>query len=94
MTKPSLAARRKELIARCAEQRTGLAYELRALRPSIALTEHPVVAYVAANRKLALGALGAGLGVALLGRKRLASLGGTAGTALRVWSMVRGLLRA
>ena len=37
MNKPTLAARRAELVERCAEQRTGLAYELQALRPSAVL---------------------------------------------------------
>ncbi|HEX8788436.1 MAG TPA: hypothetical protein VF793_19780 [Telluria sp.] len=92
MTKSSLAARRLELIERCAEQRTGLAYELKALRPSNALGVHPVLAKLAANRTVVLGALGGGLGIALLGRKRLSRLAGTAGTALRTWKMVRGAL--
>ena len=91
MTKSSFAARRKELIERCAEQRTGLAYELRALRPSTALAGHPVIGYLTANRKLVLGALGAGLGAALLGRRRLAGLAGMAGVALRTWKLVRGV---
>lgn len=92
MSKVSLAARRKELVERCAEQRTGLAYELRALRPSATLAEHPVLAWVAANRKWVAGALGTGLTLALLGRKRLAGLGGTAGRLLRVWNTARGLI--
>jgi hypothetical protein len=96
MTKPSLALRRKELIERCAEQRTGLAYELRALRPSAALADHPaigaVIGYVATNRKLVMGVLGAGLGLTLFGRRRLAGLAGSAGAMLRAWTMVRGLL--
>jgi len=92
MTKPSLAARRQELIERCAEQRTGLAYELKSLRPSAALAAHPALATLAANRKLVLGVLGAGLGFALFGRKRLAGLAGSAGVALRVWKTVRGFL--
>jgi hypothetical protein len=92
MTKSTLASRRLELIERCAEQRTGLAYELRTLRPSVALVEHPALARLAANRKLVLGVLGAGVGVALFGRKRLAKLAGTAGALLRAWKMARGLL--
>jgi hypothetical protein len=89
MSKLSLAARRQELIERCAEQRTGLAYELRALRPSVALAEHPVVAYLAANRKWVAGALGAGLSLALLGRKRLPGL---AGSVQSIWRTARGAL--
>lgn len=92
MSKPSLAARRKELIERCAEQRTGLAYELKALRPTAVLADHPVIGYVAANRKLVLGLLGAGLGMALFGRKRLAGVAGSASTVLRTWNLIRGVL--
>jgi hypothetical protein len=92
MTKPSLASRRKELIERCAEQRTGLAYELKSLRPSAALVGHPALAALLANRKWVLGTLGTGLVLAQLGRKRLAGLAGSAGAALRAWTMVRRLL--
>jgi hypothetical protein len=92
MTKSSLAARRLELIERCAEQRTGLAYELKSLRPANAFGGHPALARLAANRKLLVGALGAGLGVAVLGRKRLSGLLGAAGVALRTWKTVRGAL--
>lgn len=92
MTKPSLAARRQELIERCAEQRTGLAHELKALRPAAVLADHPVAGYVAAHRKLALALLGAGLGFALFGRKRLAGIGGKAGALLRTWTTIQGLL--
>jgi hypothetical protein len=92
MTKPSLASRRQELVERCAEQRTGLAYELKSLRPSAALAEHPALAALVTNRKLVMSVLGAGLGLALFGRKRLARLAGSAGAALRVWKTVRGFL--
>lgn len=92
MTNPSLATRRKALIERCAEQRTGLAYELKALTPSSALAGRPVLGYIAANRKLVLGALGAGVGLALLGRKRLGGLAGSAGALLRTWKTVRGVV--
>lgn len=91
MNKPSLAARRAELIERCAEQRTGLAYELHALRPSNALS-HPIAGYVVANKKLVLGVLGAGLGMALVRRKRVAALVGPAMSAWRAVQNVRGLL--
>jgi hypothetical protein len=70
MNKPTLAARRAELVERCAEQRTGLAYELQSLRPSSVLG-HPLAGYVVGNKKLVLGVLGAGLSLALLRRKRL-----------------------
>lgn len=92
MTKPSLAARRKELVERCAEQRTGLAYELKALQPSTLLAEHPAVEYVAAHKKLVLGALGAGLGLALFGRRWLPRLSGAAGSAMSAWRTARAAL--
>lgn len=88
MNKPSLAARRAELIERCAEQRTGLAYELRSLRPSNVL-DHPVAGYVVGHKKLVLGALGATLGMALLRRKRVAAV---AGSAMSAWRMAQGAL--
>lgn len=89
MNKPDLATRRAALIERCAEQRVGLAYELEALRPSHALAGHPVIGYVAANRKLVLGAAGAVLGLVLMRRKRVAGL---ATSALSAWKMARGAL--
>jgi hypothetical protein len=88
MNKPSLAARRAELVERCAEQRTGLAYELQSLRPS-SLFGHPVAGYVVGNKKLVMGALGAALGLALVPRKRLLAV---AGSAMSAWGMAqRGL---
>ena len=89
MNKPSLAERRAALVERCAEQRVGLAYELQALRPSTALAGHPVAGYLAANRKLVLGAAGTLLGLVLLRRKRVA---GAATSALSAWKMARGAL--
>jgi hypothetical protein len=89
MNKPDLATRRAALIEQCAEQRVGLAYELKALRPSHALAGHPVMGYVAANRTLVLGAAGAVLGLVLMRRKRLAGL---ATSALSVVKMARGAL--
>ena len=89
MNKPDLATRRAALIERCAEQRVGLAFEIKALRPSNALAGHPVVGYVAANRKLVLGAAGTVLGLALMRRKRLAGL---ATSALSVYKMAHGAL--
>lgn len=88
MNKPSLAARRAQLVERCAEQRTGLAYELQSLRPSNVL-DHPVAGYVAGHKKLVLGALGAGLGMALLRRKRLLALAASGASA---WRMAQGAL--
>jgi hypothetical protein len=85
MNKPSLAARRAELVERCAEQRTGLAYELQSLRPS-AVLGFPVAGYVVGHKKLVLGALGAGLSLALLRRKRLLAV---AGSAMSAWRMVQ-----
>ena len=73
MNKANLAARRAALIERCAEQRVGLAFELDALRPSKALAGLPLAGYVAANRKLVLGAAGTALGLVLMRRKRLVS---------------------
>ncbi|WP_322404069.1 hypothetical protein [Massilia luteola] len=89
MNKTHLTARRAALIEQCAGQRVGLAYELDALRPSKALAGNPLAGYVAANRKLVLGAAGAVLGLVLMRRKRLA---GVATSALSVWKMARGAL--
>jgi hypothetical protein len=88
MNKPSLAARRAELVERCAEQRTGLAFELQSLRPS-SLFGHPVAGYVVDHKKLVFGALGATLGMALLRQKSLVAL---AGSGMSAWRMAqRGL---
>jgi hypothetical protein len=89
MNKAALAARRAALIEQCAEQRVGLAYELKALRPSTALAGFPLAGYIAANRKLVLGAAGTVLGFALMRRKRLAGL---VTSALSVWKTARGAL--
>lgn len=86
MNKPSLSARRAELLDRCAEQRAGLADELQSLRPSN-LLGHPVAGYVVGHKKLVLGALGATLGMALLRRKRLLAL---LGPAMSAWRMAQG----
>jgi hypothetical protein len=88
MNKTSLAARRAELIERCAEQRTGLAYELQAMRPSNALS-HPIAGYVVANKKLVLGGLAAALGLALVRRKRLLAV---AASSMSAWRMAQGAL--
>jgi hypothetical protein len=85
MNKPSLAARRAELVERCAEQRTGLAWELHALRPS-SLPGFPAAAYVMGHRKLVLGVLGAGMSLALLRRKPLLA---AAGSAMSAWRMAQ-----
>lgn len=86
MNKPTLAARRAALLERCAEQRTSLAYELQSLRPS-AMLDHPVAGYVVGHKKLVFGALGATLGMALLRRKRMLAL---AGSAMSAWRMAQG----
>jgi len=90
MNKPSLAERRRELIERCAEQRTGLAYELKALRPSNAAFTHPIAGYLVGHKKAALGALGGVLALALMRRKRLLAV---AGSAMSAWRMAQGALR-
>lgn len=91
MNKPTLAARRAALLERCAEQRTGLAYELHSLRPS-ALLDNPVAGYLAGHRKLVLGALGAGLGLALMRRQRLLALAASGSAALRMARRALALL--
>jgi hypothetical protein len=88
MNKASLAARRAELIERCAHQRIGLACELQSLRPSHALG-HPLAGYVVGHKKLVLGALGATLALALVRRKRLLAV---AGSAMSAWRMAQGVL--
>jgi hypothetical protein len=88
MNKTSLAARRAELIERCAEQRTGLLYEVQALRPSSVLG-HPLAGYVVGHKKLVMGALGATLGMALLRRKRLLAI---AGSGMSAWRAVQAAL--
>lgn len=80
---PSLAERRRELAGRCAEQRTSLAFELRALRPS-SIIDNPVAGYVAGHKKLVLGGLGALLGLALTRKKRLKGVIGSATSAWRL----------
>jgi hypothetical protein len=86
MNKMSLTARRAELVERCAEQRTGLAYELQSLRPSNMLG-HPVAGFVVGNKKLVMGALGAALSLGLLRRKRLLAI---TGSAMSAWRMAQG----
>ena len=85
VAKPSLAERRRELAARCAEQRTGLAFELRALRPS-AVFDNPVTGYVASHKKLVFGALAGVLGLALTRKKRL---GGMVASAMSAWRLAQ-----
>jgi hypothetical protein len=85
MNKPSLAARRAELVERCAEQRSALADGLQSLRPSNALG-HPIAGYLVGNKKLVLGALGGTLALALLRRKPLLAL---AGSAMSGWRMAQ-----
>jgi hypothetical protein len=88
MNKPSLAARRAELIERCAEQRAGLACDLQSLRPSNALG-HPLAGYVVGHKKLVLGALGATLALALVRRKRVLAF---AASGMSAWRMAQGAL--
>lgn len=83
--KPSLAERRRELAQRCAEQRTGLAYELQALRPS-AIIDNPVAGYVASHKKLVLGGLAAVIGLAFTRKKRL---GGIVASAMSAWRVAQ-----
>jgi len=85
MNKPSLAQRRRELVERCAEQRTGLAYELQALRPS-SIVDNPVAGYVASHKKLVLGGLAAVVGLALTRKKRL---GGVVASAMSAWRVAQ-----
>jgi hypothetical protein len=91
MHKPALADRRRELVSRCAEQRSSLAGDLQALRPSAALG-HPVAGYVVGHKKLVLGALGAVLGLALTRRRSLAGLTGLVGSTMSAWKMAQGAL--
>jgi hypothetical protein len=88
MNKPSLSARRAALLDRCAEQRAGLADELQSLRPSNVLG-HPVAGYLVGHKKLALGALGAGLGLMLVRRKRVLAIAGSAMSAWRMAQTIR-----
>lgn len=85
MNKPSLAQRRRELVERCAEQRTGLAYELQALRPS-SIVDNPVAGYVASHKTLVLGGLAAVAGLALTRKKRL---GGIVASAMSAWRVAQ-----
>jgi hypothetical protein len=85
MNKPSLAQRRRELVERCAEQRTGLAYEVQSLRPS-SIVDNPVAGYVASHKKLVLGGLAAVAGLALTRKKRL---GGIVASALSAWRVAQ-----
>ena len=88
MNKPTLAARRAELVERCAEQRNGLADALQSLRPSNALG-HPIAGYVVGHKKLVFGALGGMLGLALLRRRSLMAV---AASGMSAWRMAqRGL---
>jgi hypothetical protein len=91
MHKPALADRRRELVSRCAEQRSSLAGDLQALRPSAALG-HPVAGYVVGHKKLVLGALGAVLGLALTRRRSLAGLTGLVGSTMSAWKRAQGAL--
>ncbi len=92
MNKPSLAQRRAQLVAQCAEQRAGLADALLALRPSNALG-HPVAGFVVGNKKLVLGSAATALGLALFKRKRLAKLAGVLMSGVGMARNVLGVVR-
>ena len=89
MNKTALAARRAQLIDRCAEQRVNLAVELQALStPQHAM--HPLVGQVLArvleHKRLALGVLGTVLGLAVTRPARLLR---AAGLLASGWRMAR-----
>jgi hypothetical protein len=96
MNDATLAARRRELAARCAEQRVGLAYELKALHPShaaaallpapVARLLTPLLTRLLAHRRLAYSAAGAALALALI---RPAHLRGLARLASSGWRIAR-----
>jgi len=74
----SLAIRRQELLVRCAAQRVDLALEVHALRapgtaarPLAASAAGLLAAKLLANKRLALGVAGAGLGLLLIRPARL-----------------------
>ena len=77
----TLALRRQELLARCAEQRVELALEVQAVRAAQPHS-HPLAAgaialagaRLLANRRVALGAAGAALALVLVRPARLARL--------------------
>jgi hypothetical protein len=89
--KPGLAERRRQLVDRCAEQRTGLAFELQALRPS-AIIDNPVAGYVASHRKLVLGGLAVVIGLAFTRKRRLKGIVASALSAWRVAQAGLGML--
>jgi hypothetical protein len=88
MNDTTLAARRRELVERCAEQRVGLAYELKALQRPAALVLPPAAAQllsrVLANRRLAYGAAGAALALALVRPRRMQHLARLAASSWRI----------
>jgi hypothetical protein len=81
MNDAALAARRRELAERCAEQRVGLAYELEALRQPAGR-----VSRLLAHRRLALGAAGVAAGLALI---RPARMQGLARAAVSGWRIAQ-----
>lgn len=94
MPKLTLDERRAALVARCAEQRVGLAFELQALRPGGAVTtqalaQHPLANYLLNHRKLVMGLAATALGLAVTRPRRLFGL---LGSALSGWKMARSVL--
>jgi hypothetical protein len=68
----SLAGRRAELVAQCAQQRESAAQEMAALRARFSLVG--LRGALAANKTLALAAAGIGLGLVAVRPKRLLGL--------------------
>src|SRR5438067_13807983 len=86
-----LALRRQELIARCAEQRVELALDLQALRapagagrPFAFSAAALLGARLLADRRLALGAVGAALALVVIRPARLLRLGRLAASGWRI----------
>lgn len=90
--KPSLATRRRDLIARCADERAALADEVRALRPANLVAgplASPAVASMLAHRNWLLGGGAVVLGLLAWRRKKALAL---AGTLLSSWRTVSGVM--
>ena len=92
MDKPGLATRKRDLIARCADERAALGDEVRALRPANLVAgplASPALASILAHRNWLLGGGAVALGLLAWRRKKLLAL---AGTALSSWRTVSGML--
>jgi len=83
----ALAARRADLIERCAAQREYLCAEATALRSPFSL--NGVGGLLGGNGKLKLALAGIALGLAVIRPKRMLAL---AGTGLSLWQTVRKVL--